>query len=78
MIIPKPYFSPQRDAIEHLTGYSYDRTVPLIFSGRNFRKGVYFSKTEIIDIAPTLSAIFGIIPPALSEGRILSDILKVK
>jgi len=76
VLIPKPGFMPgQEDTVAHLTGYSYDRTVPLIFLGAPFKSGTYASKAEIIDIAPTLTFLSGVIPPSLSEGRVLSEIM---
>lgn len=68
--IPKPYFMPDGDTVTHLTGYSYDSTVPLIFSGP-FIRATTQSGGEIIDIAPTLSFLLGIVPPAMAEGRVL-------
>lgn len=60
----------------HQTGYSYDRTVPLLFAGAPFRAGRYAGEARTVDIAPTLSFVLGILPPSLSEGRILTEILK--
>ena len=78
ILIPKPgYMLDHEDTVTHLTGYSYDRTVPLIFFGSPFKAGIYATRGEVIDIAPTLSFVSGIIPPSLSEGRVLSEILKL-
>jgi hypothetical protein len=57
-----------------MSGYSYDKTVPIIIKGAMVKSGVYASKGKVIDIAPTLSFILGIIPPATNEGRVLSEI----
>jgi len=73
--IPRPYFTPPTDLVVHFTGYSYDRHVPLIFAGRHVRRGVYANRAEAIDIAPTLAFLTGVIPPALSEGRVLDEML---
>lgn len=71
-IIPKPfYYSGGGAATTHVTGYSYDRTVPLILYGRGIQAGIYPEQARVIDIAPTLSFILGIIPPANNSGKIL-------
>lgn len=75
VIIPKPFYIEEGYTTSHITGYSYDRTVPIILSGMGIKKGRYASGARVIDIAPTLSYLLGIIPPALSEGRVLSEAL---
>ena len=71
--IPKPYVFEDHEYVTHMTGYNYDRTVPLLLAGPNLRAGVYPQMVEIVDIAPTLSFLLGLLPPALSEGRILHE-----
>ena len=77
LIIPKPYYisDSKKDSASHISGYSYDRSVPILFSGRHFKKKIFSSRAEFIDIAPTLSFISGVIAPNLSEGRVLSEVL---
>lgn len=72
----KPYYVSGDDTAVHQTGYSYDATVPLILMGENVKAGVYAEHAEVIDLAPTLSFISGVLPPALSEGRILTEIFR--
>ncbi len=75
--ITKPfYINETKNQATHLSGYSYDRTVPLIFSGFGIKSGTYAERAEVVDIAPTLSFILGVIPPSLSEGRVLKEILR--
>ena len=76
VVIPKPFWFEQDDTADHQTGYAYDRMVPLIFSGPLFKAGVYSDSAKIVDIAPTLSFVLGTLPPAVSEGRVLSEMLK--
>jgi arylsulfatase A-like enzyme len=57
----------------HLSGHIYDRMVPLAFTGAGVQAGVH-AHAEIIDLAPTLAWRLGILPPALSEGRVLSEV----
>ncbi|MBI4405956.1 MAG: alkaline phosphatase family protein [Deltaproteobacteria bacterium] len=74
--IPKPfYMSGSDDTVSHQTGYAYDRTIPILIAGRHIRSGVYGSGANVVDIAPTLSFLVGVLPPSLSEGRVLSEIL---
>jgi hypothetical protein len=78
VIIPKPFVTPVLDtpkATTHITGYSYDRTVPIILSGKYIKTGTYAHASEVIDIAPTLAFLAGVIAPSSSEGRVLSEIL---
>ena len=74
--ILKPFYVSDTDTAVHQTGYSYDSNVPILFYGRGVKSGVYPLNAEVIDIAPTLSYLTGVLPPALSEGRVLSEILK--
>lgn len=79
ILIPQPFFMASEDdskSVTHMTGYTYDRMVPLIFSGQGIKPGVYLNPTQIIDIAPTLSWLLGVIPPSLSEGRVLTEALR--
>jgi predicted AlkP superfamily pyrophosphatase or phosphodiesterase len=79
ILIPKPYFMPggkNDTSTTHLTGYSYDRTVPIIFAGYQIKPGIYSTRAEAVDIAPTLSFLARVLPPSLSEGRVLSEALR--
>lgn len=72
VLIPTP-FSMQdvKGGTTHVTGYSYDRAVPIIFAGKGIKAGLFTEKAKIIDIAPTLSFLLGTIPPATSSGKVL-------
>ncbi|MGZ3723227.1 MAG: alkaline phosphatase family protein [Bdellovibrionales bacterium] len=76
--IQKPFFVPstKKNDANHLTGYVFDRTVPIILSGFGIKNGLYSTPAEVVDIAPTISFLLGILPPALSEGHVLSSALK--
>jgi predicted AlkP superfamily pyrophosphatase or phosphodiesterase len=76
ILIPLPYYMEKGNPATHMTGYSYDRTVPLIIAGPRIEKGVYAESVEVIDLAPTLSFLLGVLPPAQSEGRVLSEIIR--
>lgn len=71
IIIPEPFFMEQDDnCVTHITGYSYDRTVPLLISGKIIKNGVY-AGAKIVDLAPTLSHLLHILPPSNSSGKVL-------
>ncbi len=75
--IPRPFFlSHGGDTVGHMTGYSYDRTVPLVITGPRIKKGHYSQIVRVNDLAPTLSSLTGVLAPALNEGRVLHEVIK--
>ena len=76
IMVLKPYFFSDSYPLTHMTLYSYDRFVPLIFWGKTFKQGTYRQIAHIVDIAPTLASTLGVIPPSQSEGRIMNEILR--
>jgi hypothetical protein len=74
--VAAPFASTQTEPVIHMTGYSYDRTVPLLLASRAVVPGVYAERAEIIDLAATLAFMTGVVPPALSEGRVLGEIFR--
>ena len=74
ILLPKPYYYEDTSySITHMTGYSYDRSVPIAFAGFGIRAGLFANTIAVNDIAPTLSFIAGVLPPSLSEGRVLEE-----
>lgn len=73
----RPFFYDKEHTTSHMAPYSYDETVPLILAGEGIVPGKYGSNAQVIDLAPTLSFLLDIIPPSLSEGRVLAEILPV-
>lgn len=73
VLIPKVFYTDDSHSSTHMTGYNYDRTVPLLIAARNIKSGVYPGSVEIVDLAPTLSFLLGVLPPSLSEGRVLHE-----
>ena len=83
VVIQKPlyYFQSKTtktpNVCSHGTPYSYDTNVPLMIEGAKWvRPGRYTAPAEVVDIAPTLSAILNIRPPSAAEGRVLSEALR--
>jgi predicted AlkP superfamily pyrophosphatase or phosphodiesterase len=74
--ILKPYFYSDSYPFTHMTHYSYERYVPLVFMGKTFKPGVYRQIVRVIDIAPTLSSVLHVMPPSQSEGRVITEILR--
>ena len=79
MLIPEPFFAQKTGApVNHMTNWNYDNSVPVIMWGPKwFQSGVY-SGSHIVDIAPTLSFISGVLPPAKASGRVLDEAFKTK
>ena len=65
-----------RTGSTHGSGNSYDTHVPLLFYGKGIRKGETYQKTEIVDVAPTISALLGISFPNGCSGKPLGFVFK--
>jgi hypothetical protein len=77
VLVPKPFwFEHSKHKTTHMTGYSYDRYVPVILLGSSVKAARYPQSVRVVDIAPTLSYLLGQTPPALSEGVLLKDALQ--
>ena len=83
VVIQKPFYYFQSktaktpNVCSHATPYSYDTNVPLMIEGAKWvRQGRYTAPAEVVDIAPTLTAILNIRPPSAAEGRVLSEALR--
>ncbi len=72
--LTRPYIIKAKDPANHLTSYSYDRLVPLILAGPGVAKGRRVH-AQIVDLAPTLSYLLGVLPPPSSQGRVLEEAL---
>jgi arylsulfatase A-like enzyme len=44
-----------------------------LMTGPHLRAGVYSESVDVVDLAPTLSFLLGVLPPAQSEGRVLTE-----
>ncbi len=53
----------------HGSGFNYDTHVPLIFYGHGIKKGSSVARTEITDVAPTISALLNISFPSGAIGK---------
>ncbi len=76
MILEPSVISYSRTGSTHGSGQNYDTHAPIIFFGSGIKKGSSLERTEIIDIAPTISALLGIPFPNGSTGRPLQMVLQ--
>lgn len=70
----KPYWmmSSSSNMTTHGSPHPYDTNVPILFYGPRWVKpGRIDTRVEVVDIAPTLSAMLGVQVPASSEGKVL-------
>ncbi|WP_456440916.1 alkaline phosphatase PafA [Psychroserpens sp.] len=64
-----------RTGTDHHSGYNYDTHVPLLFFGKGIKQGETLKRTDITDIAPTISALLGISFPNASIGNPLEFVI---
>src|SRR5690554_251939 len=77
LVVYDPAFiSYSKTGSTHGSGLNYDTHVPLLFYGKGITKGSTLQRTEIVDIAPTMSALLGISFPNGSIGKPLEFVLK--
>jgi len=60
----------------HGSPYVYDTHVPLLFFGKGISKGSTAERTEITDIAPTISTILGMAFPNGTSGEPIVEVLE--
>ena len=76
VIVTDPgYISYSKTGSTHGSAFNYDTHVPLLFFGKGIKQGQTFKKTEITDIAPTISALLGISFPNGAIGQPLDFVL---
>jgi len=76
VILQEPYYLFDASGTTHGTPYDYDNHVPVIFFGPGVKPGGYYEKIAMNDIAPTLSAMFGVEAPSGSIGRVLAEMMQ--
>lgn len=62
-------------AWEGAHGSRAEMPVPLIVAGAGFLQGSPPADPELVDLAPTVSALLGVPPPAQSQGRVWTEAL---
>ena len=78
IVVHEPNYlsSSHRTGTSHGSAYNYDTHVPLIFYGKGIKHGSTLKKTEIADIAPTISALLGISFPNAATGAVLDFVIE--
>lgn len=64
-----------RTGSQHGSAYKYDTHVPMIFYGTGINKGQSTKRADIVDIAPTISALLGISFPNAATGEVLYEVI---
>lgn len=78
-IFQQPYwFMFERGPVAAMHGspWGYDTHVPILFVGPGIKPMHVHRRVHPIDIAPTLSALLNMPPPAAAQGTILAEVLK--
>lgn len=70
------YIAYSKTGSTHGSGLNYDTHVPLLFFGKGISKGHTYKRTEVTDIAPTISALLGISFPSLAIGKPLEFVFE--
>ncbi len=78
VVLLAPFAIYDKDVAAHLTGYTYDRTVPLAFLGARTPAGVHPGPAEVVDLVSTLAWRLGVVPPAAAQGRVLVEALPAR
>ncbi|MBT8394074.1 MAG: alkaline phosphatase family protein [Flavobacteriaceae bacterium] len=65
-----------RTGTNHYTGFNYDTHIPLIFYGKGIKKGETDIRTDITDIAPTISTLLNISFPNGAIGNPIEVVLE--
>jgi predicted AlkP superfamily pyrophosphatase or phosphodiesterase len=77
LIVPNPgVISYGRTGSTHGSPQIYDTHVPLLLYGKGIKQGSTVNRTEIPDIAPTISALLGIAFPSGTTGRPIGEVLE--
>ena len=63
---------------EHGQPSDLDAHVPLLLWGTGLRAGIYGTRVNTVDIAPTLARILGLSPLSVVDGRVLSEAIEAR
>ena len=58
----------------HGSPWNYDTHVPVIFAGAGMNARMVYRRIQPADVAPTLSALMGMSPPASAQGTVLPEV----
>ncbi len=74
-VVPEAYWIEGTGTASHGTPYNYDTHVPLIFYGAGITPAETTRPADMMDVAPTITAVLGCTPPSASEGRPLEEVV---
>jgi arylsulfatase A-like enzyme len=74
----EPYWLADDDTTgaDHGSGWRYDQQVPMLWYGRGIVPGIRQEPVGVADIAPTLTALLGLIAPGGAQGRVLREVMR--
>ncbi|PRX53646.1 alkaline phosphatase PafA [Flagellimonas meridianipacifica] len=76
-LVPKPGFAQYgRTDFTKDAAMIYDTHMPLLFFGNGIKQGATTNRTEVVDIAPTISTLLGIAFPNGTTGNPIGEVLK--
>jgi predicted AlkP superfamily pyrophosphatase or phosphodiesterase len=61
----------------HGSPYTYDSMVPVLLLGHGVKPGYYPQEIHVVDVAPTVSAVMEMLPPAQTEGTVREAALSI-
>ena len=77
LFVPRPGFAQYgRTGSTHGSPMIYDTHVPLLFFGKGIKQGTTVNRTEIPDIAPTISTLLGMAFPNGTTGKPIEAVLE--
>ena len=81
LLVTKPFFywsayGEREVGATHGAPYAYDTHVPLILWGAGVRPGRVRRQVDIVDLAPTLTALLNVDAPAMTDGHVLTEALR--
>ncbi|MCW5516748.1 alkaline phosphatase PafA [Muriicola sp. Z0-33] len=76
MVLNPGFIEYPKTGSTHGSPQIYDTHVPLLFYGKGIRKGSSVARTEIPDIAPTISALLGMAFPSGASGTPIEMVLE--
>ena len=79
MVVAAPFWYLYDKAEDHAamygSPYSYDTYVPLLIAGPGMPRGArVYRRASPRDVAPTIAACLGIVPPSGSTGSVLGEL----
>ncbi|MEO0902879.1 MAG: alkaline phosphatase family protein, partial [Bacteroidota bacterium] len=77
LFVPEPGFVEYgRTGSTHGSPMIYDTHVPLLFFGKGVKQGKTVNRTEIPDVAPTISTLLGMAFPNGTTGKPIGEVLE--